>query len=143
MLQIDFPSLIIQILNFLVLLFVLNFILYRPVLRILNKRREDMASSQKITENFFNKAKIYSERYKIYLDATKKEGINTKEDLRNEALVMEKEMLQKTFSSVEEKLVNTREEIIRKVEEARINLQVEVELFSQELANKFLGRHVQ
>ena len=142
MLKIDFPSLIIQIVNFLVLLFVLNLILYRPIRRILKKRRDDMASSQEITEDLLNRAEKYSEEYNMNLYSTKKEGVNEKENLRNEGLVTEKEMLQNTYSSVEEKLVNAREEIIRKVEEARKGLQSEVELFSQELAKKVLGRSV-
>ena len=101
-----------------------------------------MASSQEITEDLLNRAEKYSEEYNMNLYSTKKEGVNEKENLRNEGLVTEKEMLQNTYSSVEEKLVNAREEIIRKVEEARKGLQSEVELFSQELAKKVLGRSV-
>ena len=142
MLQIDLPSLITQIINFLVLLFVLNLILYRPIRRILKKRRDDMNSSQEMAEDFLKKADKYSEEYNIHLNSTRKEGMNEKESLKNEGLTEEKEMLQKTYSSVEEKLVNTREEILRMVEEAKKNLQSEVELFSHELATKVLGRSI-
>lgn len=142
MLQIDFPSLLMQIFNFLVLLFVLNFILYRPVRSILKKRREDMASSQEMTENFLRKAQKYSQEYDFFLESTRREGISEKEDLKNEGLTLEKDMLQETYSSVEEKLANARKEIILTVEEARKSLQEEVEIFSKELVKKVLGRSI-
>ncbi|MFC1863408.1 ATPase, partial [Thermodesulfobacteriota bacterium] len=53
-------SLFIQIANFLVLLFVLNIILYRPIRKILYKRREEMATTKSVAEDLEKKSDIVS-----------------------------------------------------------------------------------
>ena len=72
----------------------------------------------------------------------RKEGYKEKENLKNTGLEEEKKMLQGAISSAEEKIGTAKEEIQRNAVNARQSLENEIRLFSQELAEKILGRSV-
>lgn len=135
-------SLFIQIANFIVLLLVLNIIIYRPVRKILNQRREEMAASKSITEDLEQKADSFSTELQGNISETRKKGLNEKESIKNRGLEEERVMIQKAHSSMEEKLSKKRTEIQEKLDKARQALQSEVDGFSNELAEKLLGRGI-
>lgn len=133
-------SILIQIINFLVLLFFLNIIVYKPIRGILNKRREEMESSSGMTDEWKRKIEKYSTEIEENIDSTRKEGLKERVSLRNNGIATEKELLQSAYSQVEEALENAKNEIKEKVNSARVSLQDEMESFSHELAEKILGR---
>ncbi len=141
MLNIDY-SLFIQIANFLFLLILLNIILYRPIRRILIRRKNEMSSMEEIAQDWRRKADKYSEEFDENLSDMKKKGLKGKGDLKNQGIEEEKEMLRNTYSSVEEKIHKTRIEIQDRVSQVRQSLQTELETFSHELAEKILGRDI-
>jgi F-type H+-transporting ATPase subunit b len=91
MLEIDY-TLFIQIANFLFLLFVLNIILYRPIRGILNRRKEEMTSTEDQAVEWSQKADKFSEELKENTSKTRQEGLIKKEDLKNEGLQDERVM---------------------------------------------------
>ena len=133
-------SVLIQIINFLILLFLLNIIVYRPIRGILNKRKEDMDSSSNITDEWNSKTEKYSAEMEDNIDSTIKEGLKERADLRNKGLSTEKQLLQDDYSQVEEALLKAKNEITEKIKNARVSLQDEMDSFSRELAEKILGR---
>jgi len=141
MLNVDY-SLFIQIANFLFLVILLNIILYRPIRRILIRRKKEMSSTEEIAQDWRRKADKYSEEFEEDLSDTKKKGLKEKGNLKNEGMEEEREMLRHTYSSVEEKIHKTRVEIQDRISQVRQSLQTELETFSQELAEKILGRDI-
>lgn len=131
---------LIQIVNFLILLFLLNIIVYRPIRGILNRRKEDMDSTSNITDEWKMKIEKYSAEIEDNIYSTTKEGLKERSDLRNKGLSAEKELLQDAYSQVEEALVKAKNEITEKIKNARVSLQDEMDSFSRELAEKILGR---
>jgi len=141
MLKIDY-SLFIQIANFLFLLILLNIILYRPIRSILIRRKKEISSIEEIAQDLRIKADKYSEDFEENLSDIKKKGLKEKGDFKNQGMEEEREMLKHTRSSVEEKTHKTRIEIKDKVSQVRQSLKTELETFSQELAEKILGRDI-
>lgn len=139
MLNINY-SLIVQMVNFVILLFLLNIIVYRPVRRILKKRKEEISSSEDSISDFTKKADRYSEEIEENVIATRKEGLKERSSLREEGLSAEKEMLQNAYAQVEEAIGKAKEEIRDKIDKAGASLREEMEAFSHELAEKILGR---
>ena len=135
-------TLFIQVSNFLILLFLLNIIVYRPIRGILNKRKEEISSTEDITQEWMFKADKSFEEFEKNLLETKKDGLKTKDKFKDEGMEKEREMLQETYSSVEQKIGKAREEIQERIEQARKSLQAEVQGFSHELAEKILGRGI-
>ena len=141
MLKVDY-TLFIQIANFLFLLFLLNILLYRPIRKILGMRTEEMNSFQDAIGDFQNKSARYAIELEENMAEARKGGYKEKENLKGEGLAEEKGVLQEAISSTEGKIGKAKEEIGLKAVEARQSLENEVNLFSQELAEKILGRSI-
>ena len=135
-------AVLIQIISFLVLIFFLNIIVYRPIRGILNKRSEEMVSSSSATDEWNRKIVKYSSEIEENMDSTRKQGLKERISLRNNGLATEKELLQNAYSQVEEVLEKAKDEIKEKVNSARVSLQNEMASFSNELAEKILGRNL-
>ena len=136
-------SILIQIINFLVLLFLLNIIIYRPIRGILNKRKEEMDSTSSTTDEWKSKIEKYISEIEENIDATRKQGLKERTGLRDNGLATEKELLHNAYSQVEEALGKAKNEIKGKINSARASLQEEMESFSHELVEKILGRSLQ
>jgi len=138
-LQLDY-TLFIQIANFLILMFLLNRVLYRPVRRILGKRKEEMNAFQSMIEDFQKRTAGHAKKIEQDTAETRKEGLKDKEALKSQGLDEEKQMLRKASSAAADKLSQARKELEGKVTGVRQSLEKEMALFSKELAEKVLGR---
>ena len=141
MLNID-GALILQIANFLVLLLVLNLILYRPIRRVLAQRDEEMSSRENTIESFQQKAQQHEKDIEEGMVRARKEGYTQKEALKAEGVEAEKGLLQEAGQSVEQKLGAARKDMEGKVADVRQALEGQISDFSNELAEKILGRSV-
>ena len=142
MLNID-GTLLLQIANFLVLLFILNLILFKPIRRILSQREEEMNSRQKTIDGYQDSAEQSEKDIEEGMIQARKEGYTEKETLKAQGLEEEKGILQEAGAGVEQKLVAAKKEIEAKVEAAREALEGQIGSFSDELAQKILGRSIQ
>jgi F-type H+-transporting ATPase subunit b len=142
MLNID-GTLIIQIVNFLILLLILNFILFRPIRRILARREDEMNSRQKTIDDYKEQAEKNEKGIEEGVVQARKEGYTEKEALRSQGLEGEKEILQEAGGGVEQKLSTAKKEIESKIAVARETLEGQIASFSDELAQKILGRSIQ
>lgn len=142
MLNID-GTVILQIANFLVLLVVMNIILYKPIRGILAKRDEEMASRQKMIDDYQGRVNDNEEAIESGMVSARKEGYQEKESLKVLGQEEEKGVLQEAGAAVERKLTAAKQEIETKITAARETLESEISGFSNELAEKILGRSVQ
>jgi len=142
MLNID-GTLFVQIVNFLVLLFLMNIILYRPIRGIIAKRDEEMESRKKSVEDFRNKAEKDQKGIEEGLVAARKEGFLEKESFKAQGLEEEKGILREAGGAVEKKLDAAKKELDSKLADVRKTLEGDIQTFSSELAEKILGRSVQ
>jgi F-type H+-transporting ATPase subunit b len=141
MLNIDY-SLFIQMASFIFLVILLNIILYRPIRRILIMRKNEISSMEEVTRDLKHKADDYLKEYEDNLSDANKKGFKGKNDLKNRGIEEERETLRQTYSSVEERTRNARMDIQDRISHARQSLQKELESFSQDLAEKILGRNL-
>ena len=141
MLNINY-TLLIQIANFLFLLLVLNFIAYRPIRGILNRRKQEISSRKEDAESWKQRAEKRSEELEENISATRKEAVKEKANIKDQGLDQEKAMLQEAHSGAEAKLDKVRMEIRDRTDQVSISLQRELEGFSREFAEKILGRGV-
>jgi len=141
MLTIDY-TLIIQLLNFLLLILLLNIIVFRPVRNMLNKRKEEMSSDTERAQEWGQKAEKYSAELQVNISDVRKNGISEKEALKSEGIEEEQKMLKDTYSMAEDKVNRARAELEEKRIKARDSLHKEIDGFSKDLAEKFLGRGI-
>jgi F-type H+-transporting ATPase subunit b len=142
MLNID-GTVILQIANFLVLLFVLNLILFKPIRKVLSQREEEMNSRRKTIDEYQGRAERSEKDIEEGKILARKDGYVAKETLKSQGLEEEKGILQEAGAAVEQKLDAAKKEIEAKVAAARDSLEGQLAGFSTELAQKILGRSVQ
>jgi F-type H+-transporting ATPase subunit b len=139
MLKIDY-SVFVQIVNFLILLFLLNIILYRPIRRILNQRKEEMEGLELRASDLQARSAKESKTLEENVVAARREGYKERETLKGEALEAEKKMYQEATAKAGDSLDRARKDAEQKLGEIREGLVRDVDLFSRELAEKILGR---
>jgi len=89
MLNID-GTMFLQIANFLVLLFILNLILFRPIRKILAQREDEMNSRQKTIDDFQDQTEKNEKGIEEGIVQARKEGYAEKEALRSHGLEEER-----------------------------------------------------
>lgn len=142
MLSID-SSVLIQIANFLILLFLLNIILFRPIRKVLSKRNQEMSVLAQGASDLEAKGLEYSNSLEENLASARKLGFRERESLRGEGLEMEKKMYQEATASAGSKMEEARKRTEMRAGEIRGSLEKEIGLFSRELSEKILGRRLQ
>ena len=141
MINID-QSLIYQIINVFLLMLILNALLYKPIRNILKQRAEKVAG---LTSGGPESPIRYDQKeqdYQARLQQARKEGFEQKNLFKLEGQEEEKRLLQQANQKIEAELTQNRQRIARQVEEARKKLSGEVASFSQEIAQKILGRTI-
>jgi len=141
MLKLDY-SVFIQIANFLILIFILNIVLYRPIRRILGQRKDEMNTLQSATGDYQSKAARYAEQLEENMAGARREGYKEKEEKRAEGLDLEKKMYQGETYSAGQRIEKAKAEIELQMREGRRSLEKEIGVFSKELAEKILGRSI-
>ena len=141
MINID-QSLIFQIINFLLLMIILNTLLYRPIRNILKQRAEKMALLTNEAAKALSDMTQKDQDYQDKLQQARKEGFEQKNSFKLLGQEEEKKLLQEANQKVEVQLSENRQKIAQLVGEARKKLSGEVASFSQEIAQKILGRTI-
>ncbi len=141
MLEIN-STLFIQIGNFLLLVFLLNIFLYRPIRRVLSQRNQETNSLEKTIADYQERSEEDEKNIADRMVLARKEGYSEKEGFKGRGREEEKGILQETNSSVEEKIGSARKEMEIRLAEARERLEDELGSFSRELAQKILGRDI-
>ncbi|MFH1243047.1 MAG: hypothetical protein V1689_11890 [Pseudomonadota bacterium] len=141
MLEINY-TLPLQVITFLLLVFLLNIILYRPIRKILAQRNQETGSLQGMIDEFQRLSEEHEKKIEEGKVQARKEGYLEKDGFKRKGLEEEKGILQEANSKVEEKLGLARKEMENRISEARKALEGELTGFSSELAQKILGRSI-
>jgi F-type H+-transporting ATPase subunit b len=132
----------IQLASFLVLLFILNIILYKPIRGVLAKRDEETNSLQRTIEDYLSRSEQNENIIEEAKVQARKEGSAEKENLKGQGIEEEKGILQEAASSAEEKVGIAKKEIEMKIADVQKSLEDQLAVFSNELAEKVLGRSI-
>jgi F-type H+-transporting ATPase subunit b len=135
-------SLFIQIANFVLMIWILNLILYKPIRNILNQRKEKVEGLEQSVEKSITDAREKDEAYKSGVKEARMKGLKEKEALLLAATEEEKEVIAKINEKAAADLAEIREKIKKDVNDVRASLQQEVDVFANSIGEKILGRVV-
>lgn len=141
MISID-KSLVLQIVNFVFLIWILNIVLYKPIRRILLQRKEKISGLEKSIHTSLRDAKEKDDSLAAGVKAAMEMGLKEKEALLNSAAEDEKRILAAIQKKAEARLATVRRQIEKDAENARIALQAEVDSFAEAIGERLLGRSV-
>ena len=135
-------SLLIQIGNFVFLIFILNILLYKPIRNILKQRKEKVTDFEQSIETAGMDAKEKDEAYSTGVKEARAKGFTEKNALLQVAADEEQEIIQKINKKAMADLTEVREKIKKDVETVRISLQKDVDAFANAIGEKILGRAI-
>ncbi len=135
-------SLFIQIANFLILIWALNVILYKPIRNVLLQRNEKITGLEENIRRFGTEAKKKDEAFNSGLRDARAKGMKEKEKLMQAATAEEKEIISKINRSTAEELVKVREKVAKATDNVRNALLSELDTFAREIGKKILGRSI-
>ena len=135
-------SLFIQMANFLVFLIVMNFVLYRPIRRIVAERKKMISEKQESVESLEAQAKAALLEYDHKLQESRSMGFQRIQELKAAGHEQEKELLRQISEQAAAKVGELRAKIQKDIGIARMELKHQVKSFSVDLAQKILGRKI-
>ncbi|MGE4441151.1 MAG: ATP synthase F0 subunit B [Desulfomicrobium sp.] len=129
-----------QLVNFLIILTVLNLILYRPIRGIIKKRAEVMSEKLSSIEDFAAKAEAKLESYKTALSGARVEAQQLRVALKTEGVAVESAVLAEAGAEAAEKVAAARKEIDGQKQAALKALRSEVASYAKNVADKVLSK---
>jgi F-type H+-transporting ATPase subunit b len=133
-------SLIYQMINFLVLLFVLNMVLYRPIRNILLERKGKIDGLEDGADKALSNLFSQEEQYKGGLRQARAKGLKSKEAFIEEASKEEKEIIDRINRKAQANLAEIKKQVASETEQARKSLEVEIDNHAKAIGEKILRR---
>jgi F-type H+-transporting ATPase subunit b len=135
-------TLFLQMANFIVLIFVLNVVLYKPIRNILTERKRRIQEAEEAIEGAKDNAQDAQNAFKTKMGDAKLKGHQEKEALKQAGQDEEKRLLDEMNQQAQAELEAVRAQIAKDTEAARGKLKGEIEAYSGAIAEKILGRAV-
>jgi F-type H+-transporting ATPase subunit b len=135
-------SLLIQLINFIVLLIALHVILFKPLLQIMQEREQGIGSALEDAKAAQNRMQSLLEHYNASLTESKQKAAGTYNAIYQQGLDVQRDMISSERAKAGEMLDKARAEIAAAAGAARTELKTEAERLSQDIFTKLLGRAV-
>jgi F-type H+-transporting ATPase subunit b len=136
-------TLVIQMINFLLLLFVLNLILFRPIRKIIKERNQIVETFNSDITSLTGEAQASMEEFEEKILEAKKEGVGRVQSMKDEGEEAEVELIATTTQEVQARIEEARKKVASDIQDARTELQKQVQTFSVAVTEKILGRSIQ
>ncbi len=141
MIELDW-TLFVQIANVLVLVFILNLVLFRPIRNSLKERQAKLADFEGEISSLTSKSQSVLNEVKENLTQARRDGLSHREALRQEGSQAEASLLEKVKQEVEAEWSRVEQKIRADMAKARESLSAQAQNFAQLLAAKIIGREL-
>ena len=139
MISVD-ASLVVQVINFIALIFILNMVLYKPIRKMLLQRKEKVEGLESQIGMFCKDTHGKEEEFASGIKEARVEGIKEKKQLIKAAVEEEKQMIEKINQKMQTELDIIRQKIMKDSEDIQIALSHELDVFADAIGQKILGR---
>ena len=125
--------------NFLVLIYVLNLILFKPLLRLFKERDDSIRGSLDAAREMEKKKEDAVAAMNRELKEARSKANELFEGVRKEGLQQQKELLEGANKRAQESILTAKAELQSESGNARQKLRSDVEKFSEEIVKKLVG----
>lgn len=141
MIELNF-TFFIQVMNFLLLMVILNKILYKPILKILNERDARVGGGQQAARKFIEDGQDLLKSYNQKLYNAKVEAMNTKNAARGAASEQANVIIDGARRQAEQIMDEMQQEMTKEMGQAKKELEPELGVMAATIAQQILGRKV-
>ncbi|WP_300667550.1 ATPase [Desulfoluna sp.] len=139
MVSVDY-SLLVQIVNFILLILILNIVLYKPIRGVLSKRREAIDGLNASIDESSVGVQEKEETFAAGIKEGRAKGVQLKDALIDEASQEERRIVGEITNRAQDDLAAVREKISQEMVAVRESLRSEVDDFAKAIGEKILGR---
>jgi len=136
-------TILIQMINFLILVFVLNLLLYKPILGIMDKRKKLLQDTddeiKRINLTIEERMSSYEEKVRM----AKMDALNRKNDILKEGADRAKTVIDAARAEIPAMMEQFNKKINEEIADARHILTGQSQKISVDIAEKLLGRSIQ
>ena len=133
-------SIVLQIANFLLLIWILNMVLYKPIRKILLERKEKMVGMQSDIDGSAQQVQSKEDAYADGVRQVRVAGQKEKEMMMQAAADEEKAIIGKINESAQAELKDVKEKITQEMGTVKAALEKEIDAFADAIGQKILGR---
>lgn len=142
MVSLDY-TILVQMVNFIILIFILNALLYKPILGIIDKRKQKMDESdseiKRMNQTVEKKMAEYEEKVRL----AKVDAMEQKNAIVKEGSDVAKGIIDAVRGEIPAMMEQFHAKMGKEVEEARAILHSQSQKISLDIAEKVLGRSIQ
>ena len=142
MISLDY-TLFLQMVNFLALIFILNLLLYKPILGIIDKRKKRLQDTEEGIRQLQQSVEERMAAYEEKLRLAKLEALEKKNEIIKEGADVAKGLLETARSEIPAMMEQFHGELSREISEAKNILTNQSRRISVDIAEKLLGRSIQ
>lgn len=135
-------SVIIQIINFLLLIWAMNVLVYKPIRGILAQRKEKVGGLEQRVGDLTGDAEKKDSAYTSGIKEARANGLKKKQALIEAAAAEEKELIAEINRRAQANLTETKEKIAKDMASVKASLEKEVDAFAAAIGQKILGRTI-
>ncbi len=135
-------TLIIQIINFIFLMWFLNKFLFKPMLKVLDERKNRVESDYEKAKELEDKIETGYEQYKKELEKAKSEGASIKISARDEATKILNEKLAQAKEEANKYVEEFKSQLEKNKEQIKSELEKDVESIARSICSTLLGREI-
>ena len=132
----------IQMVNFILLIFVLNFLLYKPVLRIIEKRNKKIEESDEKVKSLNETIEHDMAEYEGKIRQARAEAALQRDEVEEEGSKQGKAIMGKVRDEISEKLGDFKAKLQNETNKARVVLQDQTRTIATEISEKVLERGI-
>lgn len=133
-------TIVYQFINIIVLLILLNFLLFKPVLKALSKREQVVSSLTEGAEGAKEDIKDAGKKYEEVVKEKKKPILDNRDSVISDARAAATKTIEKARSELTDELTRVKSEIDAEGVKAYDSLKTDAEKLSREVAEKVLKR---
>ncbi|OPY14452.1 MAG: ATP synthase subunit b [Syntrophus sp. PtaU1.Bin005] len=132
----------IQLVNFLLLIFILNIVLYKPVMGILEKRKGQIEGAEQEIRDLNLTIEQKEARYEEKLRLAKNDALEQKKEIVRQGSDEAKGVLDAARAEIPKMVEQFEAKVSKEVNEARRILREQSENIATEIAEKVMGRSI-
>jgi len=136
-------TLLIQMVNFLVLIFVLNVLLYKPIMKVIETRKKRVEGSKEAVDSLDEVVAQKVADYEDKLRQARTEAMNQREAVKSEGTEAGKKILGDARNEITGMVQEFKVKLSKEKDEARSILKDRTREIALEISEKVLGRGVQ
>ncbi len=132
-------TLVVQLINFVLILIILNFMLIKPIRKIIAQRSETIGKMVTEAEQFSASAQDKLKNYEEALAEARKAGTDQRIAVKDAATDEEKSIIDAAYKEAQKTLGAAREDIKKQVDAAMTDLKGKIDSYAKEATAKILG----